>query len=301
MSTVPGAMLLCASSPHARRGAPWTAYRKYFGKDCPILVWQAPTRVMNPSVPKAWIDAEIERDPQKNTAEYLAQFRTDVETFVNREVVEACISTGIHERPHQPNTTYLGFCDMSGGSVDSATLAVAHNEIGRQTVVIDLIRERKAPHSPEQVIQEFAATLRSYAVYRVKGDKYAGQFPIEQFAKFRITYEPSEKSKSEIYVDFLPLINSCRVELLDGERSINQLCALERKTARGGRDSIDHPPGSHDDLVNAIAGAAVAASAPYGSYDTTYSWVSGPDNGDDPDGARAFRMARLMQHIARFA
>jgi len=33
-----------------------------------------------------------------------------------------------------------------------------------------------------------------------------------------------------------------------------QLCALERRTSRGGRDSIDHAPGAHDDLANAAAG-----------------------------------------------
>ena len=70
----------------------------------------------------------------------------------------------------------------------------------------------------------------------------------------------------------LPLINSRRIELLDDARLVDQLCALERRTARGGRDSIDHPPGAHDDLVNAVAGAA-AVNSKYGSYDTSYSWV----------------------------
>jgi hypothetical protein len=36
-----------------------------------------------------------------------------------------------------------------------------------------------------------------------------------------------------------------------------QLIGLERRTARGGRDSIDHPPGGHDDVANAAAGALV--------------------------------------------
>ena len=54
MATIPGAMLLCASSPYAQRGALWDAHRKHFGKDGdPVLVWQAATRVMNPSVSQA--------------------------------------------------------------------------------------------------------------------------------------------------------------------------------------------------------------------------------------------------------
>jgi hypothetical protein len=49
--------------------------------------------------------------------------------------------------------------------------------------------------------------------------------------------------------------------LLDHPRLINQICGLERRTARGGRDSIDHSPGNHDDVANAVAGAIVAAAA----------------------------------------
>jgi hypothetical protein len=35
---------------------------------------------------------------------------------------------------------------------------------------------------------------------------------------------------------------------------------LERRTARGGKDSIDHSPGQHDDVANAVAGALVLAA-----------------------------------------
>ena len=67
------------------------------------------------------------------------------------------------------------------------------------------------------------------------------------------------RPKSDLYVDLLPLLNSRRIELLDHPRLVTQLCGLERRTARGGRDSIDHGPGGHDDLANAIAGVAALA------------------------------------------
>jgi hypothetical protein len=35
---------------------------------------------------------------------------------------------------------------------------------------------------------------------------------------------------------------------------VNQICNLERKVGRGGRDSIDHARGAKDDLANVAAG-----------------------------------------------
>jgi hypothetical protein len=72
-----------------------------------------------------------------------------------------------------------------------------------------------------------------------------------------IEYRPAERSKAEIYRDFLPILNSHRADLLDHVRLVNQISGLERRTARGGRDSIDHAPGAHDDVANAAAGALV--------------------------------------------
>ena len=302
MAMIPDAMLLCASSPHARRGELWDAYRRHYGKEGdPVLIWKATTRQMNPLVRQSWIDAEIERDPAKNTSEYLSEFRRDLEAFVLREAVAACVMTGLRERPLQPGIVYTGFCDLSGGSIDSAALAIAHNDPSRDTVILDLIRERRAPHSPENVIEELAKTLKSYNIYSVRSDKYAGQFPAEQFSKFGITPVPSDRNKSELYLDLLPLINSARIELLDHDRCINQLCSLERKTSRfGAKDVVDHPPNSFDDVINAAAGALVNASLPYGAYDP-FMGEGAPENKEGrAEEARAWRVQSLLNHISRF-
>jgi hypothetical protein len=42
---------------------------------------------------------------------------------------------------------------------------------------------------------------------------------------------------------------------------VSQFVGLERRTSRGGRDTVDHAPGSHDDIANAVAGAAWLAGA----------------------------------------
>jgi hypothetical protein len=144
------------------------------------------------------------------------------------------------------------------------TAAVAHRD-GADHFVLDAIREIRAPFSPDLVVSEFATLLRSYRVHSLLGDRYAAEWPRERFAKHGISYQPSAKSKSELYAELLPLVNSGRVELLDQPRLITQLASLERRTARGGRDSIDHTPRGHDDVANAAAGALVAAAHGFGN------------------------------------
>ena len=70
----------------------------------------------------------------------------------------------------------------------------------------------------------------------------------------------ADTPRSDLYRDLLPLITSQQVALLDHPRLVAQLCALERRTGRAGRDTIDHPPGAHDDVANAVAGALVLAA-----------------------------------------
>ncbi len=260
MATVPGAMLFGASSPYARRGVLYDAYREHYGKDGdPVLVWQAPTRVMNPSIPQAFLDAEYAKDPSSAAAEYGAAFRSDIEAFLSREAIEACIIPNCRELPYAGGTRYAAFVDPSGGSSDSMTLAVAHKS-GDNRIVLDLVREVSPPFSPSSVIHEFCATLKAYNVHKVSGDRYGGEFPRELFRKQGIVYEPAELPKSDLYRELLPLINSGRVELLDQQCLANQLNLLERRTARSGKDSIDHAPGAHDDVANACAGAIWCAN-----------------------------------------
>jgi hypothetical protein len=106
----------------------------------------------------------------------------------------------------------------------------------------------------------------------VQADKYAGQWVVEAFQKAGIVCEQSAEPKSVLYGALLPLLNSGRCELLDHRRLHAELCGLERRTTRGGRDSIDHLPGAHDDVANACAGALALAAVPRGPGEV---WASG--------------------------
>jgi hypothetical protein len=259
LATIPGSMLVCISSPYARRGALYEAHKKHYGKnDDSVLVWNAPSLAMNPSLSPDVVAQALEDDESSARAEYLAEFRTDIESLVDRETVNALVIPGRVGLPPVPKISYSAFVDPSGGSADSMTLAISHEADGK--VIIDALLEKKPPFSPEDTVREFALTLQAYWIDEVVGDRYAGEWPREQFRKYGIEYETSEQNKSELYQSMLPVMNSGRVELPDNNRLISQLIGLERRTARGGRDSIDHAPHSHDDLVNAVAGAIANAS-----------------------------------------
>jgi hypothetical protein len=258
MATVPGAMLLCASSPYSRRGVLWDAYQRYYGKPGSILVWQAPTTTMNSRVPQRIIDEAYARDEAVAASEYGAQFRSDLEQLVSREVIEALVTPRTYERPPVTGIHYTAFVDPSGGSADSMTLAIAHKQ--GDIAILDAVRERKPPFSPKAVVAEFASLLRAYGCGTVYGDAYAGEWPRDEFREHRVSYQVADRTKSELYRDLLPLLNGARVELLDHGKLIAQLAALERRTTRAGRDLIDHPPGCHDDVANAVAGCLVLAA-----------------------------------------
>jgi hypothetical protein len=215
---------------------------------------------MNPSVPQTHIDEHMADDPARASAEYMAQFRTDIESFISREAVGACIAHGVRERAPEPGVTYEAFTDPSGGSADSMTLAIAHRQ--GDLTIIDVLRERKPPFSPEDAVAEFATLLRSYRISKITGDGYGGEWPRERFRNYGIVYETATKTKSDLYRDLLPAINSGQVELPDDARLVAQIVGLERRTARGGRDSIDHAPSGHDDLANAVAGVVSQFNKP---------------------------------------
>jgi hypothetical protein len=272
--------LVCIGSPYARKGEMYATHQRHFGPhgDPLILVAHGTSRDLNPTLPQSVVDRALERDEAVAKAEYLAQFRSDLESYVAREAVEACVAVGVRERAPASGERYSAFVDPSGGSADSMTLAIGHRKA--DVVIIDALRECRPPFSPEAVVIEFAELLRAYRITKVVGDRYGGEWPRERFRERGISYEPAARAKSELYVTLLATLNSRRIELPDDKRLVTQLASLERRTARGGRDNIDHPPGAHDDVANCVAGVA-AALAVGGGYDASLSWVGNLEDAKD--------------------
>jgi hypothetical protein len=252
-----GGPLICISSPYAKRGELWNAHRRDYGAagDPLILVAKAPSRALNPTLPSRVVERARERDPQAARAEYDGEFRNDVAGFLDFEIVESTVERGVTVRPPRAGTRYRSGCDPSGGARDSFTLSICHDEAN--LAVLDCIVEIKAPFNPALATAEMADVLKSYGLSRTVGDRYAAEWVVAAFAKNGITYENAERDRSMIYLDALPMFTSGRVRLLDNPRLVSQFVSLERRTSPGGRDRVDHGPGGHDDLCNAVSLALV--------------------------------------------
>lgn len=175
LTTFPGAILIGISSPYRKSGLLFDKWRDSYGKPDPgILVVQGPSRAFNPTVSERVIDAAIQRDPEAAAAEWLGEFRRDIAAFVDRAIVDAAVIAGRYEIPPIAGQTYYAFVDPSGGSSDAMTLAIAHRS-GDGLAVLDCLRERTPPFSPESVVQEFCEVVKSYGLTTVYGDRYAGE------------------------------------------------------------------------------------------------------------------------------
>ena len=256
--------LIVISSAYAKKGVVYQAYRDHFGNDGDpkVLVVKASSKTMNPSLSDRFLARAYDKDPISAASEYGSEFRNDIDAFITAEIADAAILRGVHEIAPTTTDRYVGFVDgaSGGGGGDSMTLGIAFKDKVSGEFVLACLHERRPPFDPEAVTEDFSKTLKAYRITKVTGDKWAAGFIEVAFRRNGITYEASAAPKSDLYKELTPLMASGQVRLLDNQRMQVQLLALERRTARGGKDSIDHPPRGHDDLINAACGAIVSTA-----------------------------------------
>lgn len=151
---------------------------------------------------------------------------------------------------------YHAFVDMSGGSSDDAVLAIGHFDAARRKAVLDCVVSQTGapPFNPRAAVKKFAAVVKLFGLSYVRMDAYAGLTFRQDFGELGISAQLCDRTKSELYDAFEPLLNAGEVELLDVAKLQEQALTL---VVRGGK--IDHMPGDHDDWANAALGALVLA------------------------------------------
>jgi len=251
----PYSKLLKISSPYMMRGEIYNDYKRYFGKQSKdIIVFKGDTLLFNPSYSKKKIEALKRRDPTAYRTEILAEFRADLSAMYDPLIIDDAVDPDRPlELPYRNKYTYQAFVDVAGGGgKDSYALAIGHEENG--LIVVDVIRSRQPKFNPEEVTAQYCELLKKYKISSVTGDKYSGDWASNAFNKYGITYERSEKSKSELYLEAESLFNTQRINIPKKESVLSQFKMLVRRTRSGGKDSVDTDSGQPEDEANVIAG-----------------------------------------------
>ncbi len=263
MATIPNSTLLGISSPYGKFGPLYETHERYYGKDDPeVLVWKAPTRVMNPTISQKIIDSAMRRDAESAQTEWLAEFRSNVSTFLSPERIEACVVQDRFQLPVEHKFTYQAAID-AGFKSDAFVLTVGHMDRGRNLMVVDVIEgfEPESKDNPVEldvVLDRLVELKQEYALSSVTGDQFASE-PIRQALRRRgVHFQETSWTtsyKKRIYGGLKTLIHEGRIELLDHKKLIKELKSLEQRCMPSGQVQIGHPrlTGYSDDYASALA------------------------------------------------
>jgi hypothetical protein len=271
MATFPNAKLVLASSPYAMTGVLWDMWRDR-KKDREVLVWHAPTALMNPAVPERFLANEKRRDPENYRREYEGEFTEAVSAFLPALAIEECVVKGRTEVDPEGDWLYRAAIDAAFKG-DRFVLAIAHqNDTG--TVLVDHLSSwqgtRQEPVRLGAVIPEIGKQLQRYRVGSVYADQYGAEPLRHAFAQAGIGFQEvtfTSQSKADLYNTLRLRILDRRVELLDHKDSLRELRGLEVELLPGGAVRIRHGSSGHDDYADAIA-LAVREAGLHGRVDT---------------------------------
>jgi hypothetical protein len=261
-----GGLLCILSSPYRRSGLLHQRHRDHFGKDsADVLVVQGPSAVFNPTLDLKMIEAARASDPQASLSEWDGEFRSDLSQFLADELIESAVDRSRPlELPPQPDVAYAAFVDASAGRHDSFTICIAHRQ--GEKIIVDALRGRKPPFDPASVAAEFAALAKEYFCHVITGDNFAAGWVSGAFIANGLEYRRAPLTRSELYLEGLPLFSRGAVSIPDLGVLTRELRLLERRTARSGKDSVDHGTGGSDDFANSLFGALQLLAKPADIY-----------------------------------
>jgi hypothetical protein len=265
MIAFPATRLIKISTPYMKGGVLYEDFNRAFGQDDPdLLVWRAPSTLMNPVLTAHRLERERRLDPSRFAREYEAEFAEDLEAFLPSRWVDQAVRVDRHELPPCEGHHYVAAVDPSGGGADAFTLAIVHAEGSgaARRIVHDVLKGWTRRGSDgvnlEAIVGESSAVVKRYGLGSVIGDQYAGQWVQQAFQARGIRYEPAQ-DKGKAYVELEPLFAQGHIDLLDHAQLVRELKTLERRPCPGGRVRVDHPRGGHDDHANALALAVAKA------------------------------------------
>lgn len=255
------AKIVLVSSPYSRDGILWQMFANR-DNDPDTLVWHSETQAMNPSVSTKFLEKERARDLDAYRREYLAEFTDAISAFIPGEAIESCVVRGRTEVPYGGQSGHVGAID-SAFRGDSFTFCIAHRTDDVITIdhLVGWQGTREHPVKLGDILPQIKRLTDRYRIYSIVGDQYGAEPLKHVFNSVGLTLEEvpfTQSSKADVLGNLRSLVVEGKIELLDHERSIKEIRALEVEALPGGASRVGHPrrTGAHDDFAVAIALAA---------------------------------------------
>ncbi|HEY2707555.1 MAG TPA: hypothetical protein VGI95_05830 [Caulobacteraceae bacterium] len=246
--------LIGISSPYRKIGVLAQRHRDHFGRDSDVLVIKAASTELNPTLDVRMIARAMADDPTAARSEWLAEFREDISSLLTDAAIDEAVDRNRPlELPPCSGVAHSAFVDASAGRHDAFTICIGHKD--GDGFVADVIRGKRAPFNPSVVAGEFAQLARSFGCGEVVGDNFAGEWVAQAFRAAGVEYRRSDMPKSGLYLEGVSVFMRGAVSIPNLPPLIRELRLLERRTARSGKDAVDHPVGGSDDHANALFGA----------------------------------------------
>jgi hypothetical protein len=233
----------------------------------PEFVALPPEERANPSMSswpegRAYIDQQRRRLPSNRFRRlHLNLPGAPQGAFYDQATVERAIVARRQVLEPQDGIDYLAFVDMSGGSNDDATLAVAHWDGSKAILDLVINQDKPVPFNPRLAVARFATYCKRYRCKQVHGDAYAGETFRRDFADCGITYIVEKRNRTELYEALEVALNADQVELLEIPTLRRQLLTIVHRGA-----SLDHMPGCHDDWATSASGALTLVNPDIGKF-----------------------------------
>ena len=258
MAQFPGAKVVLISTPSAKQGLLWNFFKEGF--DVPgRFTAQGATTLMNPVIPKDFINRERARDSDYAAREFDAIFAERTQNFFPEELLNGCF-TLFESSGYKSGYSYACGIDQSGLSGrDRFAVGVAHRQ--GNISIVDTTRAWDTKEI-DNITAGVTELKKQYNFHRVSIDKYASGWVAASLKKLGLEVE-IRPVLPVIYTNLKSLMLARQVELPEGKDLRKALKNTQSYYSKTNTLSIAHERSSqgHGDLADAVATAVFITSS----------------------------------------
>jgi hypothetical protein len=267
------------SNPLGRDGILWDLYNQGLETDTNPIVFQLPTDIANPSIDREFLEGERKKDPNTYFMQYQAEFFDGAKTpYIHPDLIDDAFDPRRAYKIYgDPRVKYFAHADP-GINNDNYAFVILHLEDGnkkdgngrwQKVVVVDHIKLWQPTKENKVIISEvddyIIRMCGKFNIQSVSFDSWNSETSIQRMEGLGIPVVKTPFTTQHQMVIYETLLNLFQEGTIiiyeDGDpehfstEAKQQLKYLQKKHSRKSF-RIEGASGQHDDIPDAIAGAA---------------------------------------------